>query len=139
MLCTSSQVCTSLHVRSFCPDFNVSYANTYSCTDGYLKSSIHRVVAPPRDQQHLDRLRVIYVVRIEDETEMVPLEESPVLRERGLLKEKILGNDGKPIKAGEWVKQRVIKNIGPGTSTEAGDNADKEVEIIKGVNVKYFD
>jgi len=87
----------------------------------------------------MDRLRVIYVVRIEDDTDMVPLEDSPVLRERGLLERKILDSDGKPIKAGEWVKQRVIKNIGPGTSTAAGDNADKEVEIVKGVKVKYFD
>lgn len=86
----------------------------------------------------MDRLRVIYVVRIEDDTEMVPIEESPVLRERGLLEEKVLGSDGRPIKAGEWVKQRVIKNIGPGTSTAAGDNADTEVEIVKGVKVKYF-
>lgn len=97
------------------------------------------MIAPPKNQQHVDRLRVIYVVRIEDETEMVPIDESPVLRERGLLEERVLGSDGNPIKAGEWVKQRVIKNIGPGTSTTAGDNADKEVEIIKGVKVKYFD
>lgn len=97
------------------------------------------MIAPPKNQQHVDRLRVIYVVRIEDETEMVPIDESPVLRERGLLEERVLGSDGTPIKAGEWVKQRVIKNIGPGTSTTAGDNADKEVEIIKGVKVKYFD
>lgn len=111
----------------------------FASKDGYLKSSIHRVIALPRDQQHVDRLRVIYVVRIEDETEMLPIEESPVLRERGLLDEKVLGNDGRPVKAGEWVKQRVIKNIGPGTSMAAGDNADQEVEIIKGVKVKYFD
>lgn len=82
---------------------------------------------------------MIYVVRIEDETEMLPIDESPILRERGLLTERVLDNEGKPIKAGEWVKQRVIKNIGPGTSTAEGDNADKEVEIIKGVKVKYFD
>lgn len=87
----------------------------------------------------MDRLRVIYVVRVEDDTEMVPIEESPVLRGRGLLGEKILGGDGRPIRAGEWVRQRVIKNIGPGTSTAAGDNADTEVEIVKGVKVKYFD
>lgn len=51
------------------------------------------------DQRHVERLRVIYVVRIEDDTDMVPLEESPVLRERGLLENKVLGDDGKPIKA----------------------------------------
>jgi isopenicillin N synthase-like dioxygenase len=32
-------------------------------TAGYLKSSIHRVRAPPPDQAHLDRLGVLYFAR----------------------------------------------------------------------------
>lgn len=32
-------------------------------TNGYLKSSIHRVVAPPADQAHLDRLGLLYFLR----------------------------------------------------------------------------
>lgn len=32
-------------------------------TNGYLKSSIHRVVAPPDDQSHLDRLGLLYFLR----------------------------------------------------------------------------
>ena len=32
-------------------------------TGGYLKSSVHRVVAPPEDQAHLDRLGLLYFVR----------------------------------------------------------------------------
>ena len=32
-------------------------------TNGYLKSSIHRVVAPPPDQVHLDRLGLLYFMR----------------------------------------------------------------------------
>ena len=32
-------------------------------TNGYLKSSIHRVVAPPEDQAHLDRLGLLYFLR----------------------------------------------------------------------------
>lgn len=40
---------------------------------------------------------------------------------------------------GEWVKGRVMKTIGPGESvTAAGDHADSEVEIVKGVKVKFF-
>jgi isopenicillin N synthase-like dioxygenase len=31
---------------------------------GYLKSSIHRVVAPPPDQAHLDRLGLLYFLRL---------------------------------------------------------------------------
>lgn len=106
--------------------------------DGYFKSSIHRVVAPPRDQANINRLGVIYMVRIEDDTDLVPIQESPVLRERGLVEKRSLGVDGTPVKAGEWVKQRVIKNIGV-TSEKEGDNAVAGVEIVKGVKVTYFD
>ncbi|KAJ3550209.1 hypothetical protein NM208_g95 [Fusarium decemcellulare] len=107
-------------------------------TSGYLQSSIHRVVAPPKDQAHIDRLGVLYMVRVEDDTDLVPIEESPVLQKRGLLDQKILDNDGKPLKAGEWVRQRVIKNLGS-TSTTNGDNRENDVEILKGVKIKYYD
>lgn len=78
------------------------------------------------------------MVRVEDDTDLVPIQNSVVLRERGLLEQNILGTDGKPLKAGEWVKQRVIKNLGS-TSTAKGDNEEKDVEILKGVKVKYYD
>ncbi|KAK7737216.1 hypothetical protein SLS63_003007 [Diaporthe eres] len=106
---------------------------------GVWLKGIHRVVAPPKDQAHINRLGVLYMVRIEDETDLVPIEESPVLQERGLLGEKILGSDGKPVKAGEWVKNRVIKNLGESRDKEGGDNEVSDIEIVKGVKVKYFD
>jgi isopenicillin N synthase-like dioxygenase len=106
--------------------------------DGFLKSSIHRVIAPPKDQAHIDRLGVLYMVRLEDDTDLVPLKDSPVLQELGLVKDPVLGSDGKPIKAGEWVKQRIIKNLGNST-TENGDNEVGNVEIVKGVATKYYD
>ncbi|KZL65207.1 flavonol synthase (2OG-Fe(II) oxygenase) [Colletotrichum tofieldiae] len=106
-------------------------------TNGYLKSSIHRVVAPPKDQSHIDRLGVIYMVRIEDDTDLVPIKESPVLQKFGLSDGAILGSDGKPVKAGDWVKERIIKNISS-TSQATGDNAVNDLEVIKGVKTKYF-
>lgn len=78
------------------------------------------------------------MVRIEDDTDLVPISESPVLKRLGLVEEKILGNDGKPVKAGEWVKQRVIKNLGA-TSGAAGDNTLGDLEVVKGVKMTYFD
>lgn len=106
--------------------------------DGYLKSSIHRVVAPPKDQAHIDRLGVIYMVRIEDDTDLVPIKESPVLQKLGLSEGAVLGSDGKPVKAGEWVRERIIKNIGA-TSQSNGDNSVNDLEVIKGVKTTYFD
>ncbi|KAL4965448.1 uncharacterized protein BDV14DRAFT_189552 [Aspergillus stella-maris] len=107
-------------------------------TNGYLKSSIHRVVAPPTDQAHIDRLGVLYMVRIEDDSDLLPIDESPVLQKYGLTGNRILGSDGQPLKAGEWVKQRVIKNLGESTEKD-GDNEVKDVEILKGVKVTYYD
>lgn len=111
---------------------------TLDATDGYLKSSIHRVIAPPKDQANIDRLGVLYMVRIEDDTDLVPVQESPVLQRLGLLENKTVDSDGKPVKAGEWVRQRVVKNLGA-TSTAKGDNEETDVEIVKGVKVKYYD
>ncbi|KAH7376715.1 hypothetical protein B0T11DRAFT_294173 [Plectosphaerella cucumerina] len=92
-------------------------------TNGYLKLSIHRVVAPPPVQAHINRLGVLYMVRIEDDTNLVPVQESPVLQRLGLLENKTVDSDGKPVKARKW----------------PGDNEEIDVEIIKGVKVKYYD
>jgi hypothetical protein len=78
------------------------------------------------------------MVRLEDDTDLVPLKDSPVLQELGLVKDQVLGSDGKPIKAGEWVNQRIIKNLGNST-TQDGDNEVGDVEIVKGVATKYYD
>lgn len=103
-------------------------------TSGFLKSSIHRVVAPPPDQAGIDRLGVLYFVRPEDDLVLKPVD-SPVLKRLGYeLDEESKAIEG--ITAGEWVKARV----------KAGVNRNKqarselsEQEILKGVKVKYFD
>ena len=51
-------------------------------TNGFLRSSIHRVVAPPLDQAGVDRLGVLYFVRPEDDLVLKPVE-SPVLERLG--------------------------------------------------------
>jgi isopenicillin N synthase-like dioxygenase len=96
---------------------------TLDATDGYLKLSIHRVVAPPPVQAHINRLGVLYMVRIEDDTNLVPVQESPVLQRLGLLENKTVDSDGKPVKARKWVRQRVVKNLGA-TSTAGRQRGD---------------
>jgi hypothetical protein len=78
------------------------------------------------------------MVRIEDDIDLLPIQESPVLQRLGLIGDKVLGADGKPVKAGEWVKQRVIRNLGANTGSGKGDNEEAEVEIIKGVKTTYY-
>ncbi|KAG6357479.1 hypothetical protein INS49_013356 [Diaporthe citri] len=72
-------------------------------TNGFLKSSIHRVVFPPPDQRDAERLGVLYFVRPEDDLELRPVR-SPVLERLGYdkVQEDVVG-----ITAGEWVKARV--------------------------------
>ncbi|EXJ86630.1 hypothetical protein A1O3_03583 [Capronia epimyces CBS 606.96] len=97
-------------------------------TNGFLKSSIHRVVAPPPDQADLDRHGVLYFVRPEDATELVPIQ-SPVLERLGYTK--IQDESTVGLTAGEWVKARVSRNV-----SRVGRD---EQEIIKGVKAKYYD
>jgi isopenicillin N synthase-like dioxygenase len=52
-------------------------------TNGYLKSGFHRVIAPPRDQVHLDRLGLLYFVRPTDKLPWKALD-SPFLQEAGM-------------------------------------------------------
>lgn len=101
-------------------------------TNGFLKSSIHRVVAPPPDQAGGDRLGVLYFVRPEDSLVLEPVE-SKVLQRLGYDKntdDAVVG-----ITAGEWVRARV--RTGARSATARGEVA--EQEILNGVKAKYYD
>ncbi|KAL3428978.1 hypothetical protein BDV09DRAFT_201071 [Aspergillus tetrazonus] len=53
-------------------------------TKGFIKSTVHRVVTPPRDQINIPRLGLLYFVRPGDSTIMKPVP-SPLLDRLGLL------------------------------------------------------
>lgn len=102
-------------------------------TNGYLKSSVHRVVAPPDDQAHLDRLGLLYFLRPAHDLDLKVVD-SPLLKRLGLKAE----GDGERagIKAGDWVKARVKGNLDP--AKERG--APNEEEVLPGVKiVKRYD
>ena len=102
-------------------------------TNGFLKSSIHRVVAPPPDQSGIDRLGVLYFVRPEDSMELKPVE-SAVLHKLGLKPEE---GGAKGITAGEWVKARVSHGVGKG---KVARSEMAEEEILPGApKAKYYD
>lgn len=102
-------------------------------TNGYLKSSVHRVVAPPADQAHLDRLGLLYFLRPAHDLDLKVVD-SPLLKRLGLKSEDDASKEG--IKAGDWVKARVKGNLNP--AKEKG--ASKEEEVLPGVKVvKYYD
>ena len=103
-------------------------------SNGYLKSSIHRVVAPPPDQAHIDRLGLLYFVRPSHDLTLRTLD-SPLLRRLGL---ETSDDDAKKdgIKAGDWVRTRVKGNF---DKAEAKDSKNKEKDVIGGMKVKYYD
>ncbi|KAI4597142.1 hypothetical protein KJ359_004653 [Pestalotiopsis sp. 9143b] len=102
-------------------------------TNGFLKSSIHRVVAPPPDQAGVDRLGVLYFVRPEDSLELRPVADSAVLARLGY--DKTTDGAAVGITAGEWVKARVAK----GVAKERPRSEVAEQDIIKGKSAKYYD
>ncbi|EJD54164.1 Clavaminate synthase-like protein [Auricularia subglabra TFB-10046 SS5] len=52
-------------------------------TGGYVRSTIHRVVAPPKDQQHVDRLGLLYFSRPHNDVLLQTIKDSPVLQREG--------------------------------------------------------
>lgn len=73
---------------------------------GFIKSTVHRVVKPPQDQINIARLGLLYFSRPGDHTAMrtVP---SPLLKRLGLFSEADLNVD-EPVPSGtEYVRARV--------------------------------
>lgn len=99
-------------------------------TAGYLKSSIHRVAAPPPDQAHLDRLGILYFSRPAHDLPLKTVD-SPLLERLGLKPE---NDEAAGIKAGDWVRMRVKQNLDKATARESGEKT-----VLGGVKVKYYD
>ena len=87
---------------------------------GFLKSSIHRVVAPPPDQAGIDRLGLLYFLRPAHDLKLKTLD-SPLLKRLGIKSENDAADE---IRAGDWVKARVKGNL---DKAPAGGRKDKEV------------
>ncbi|KAI0309609.1 Clavaminate synthase-like protein [Amylostereum chailletii] len=52
-------------------------------TGGYVRSTVHRVVSPPKDQQHVDRLGLLYFSRPHNDVVLNTVRDSPVLQREG--------------------------------------------------------
>ncbi|KAI1379611.1 Clavaminate synthase-like protein [Hypoxylon crocopeplum] len=120
-------------VRPYPQSITVNLADSLEfLTNGFLKSSIHRVVAPPPDQADIDRLGVLYFVRPEDSLELRPVVSS-VLERLGY--NKTTDGSAVGITAGQWVKARVAR----GVSKDKPRSDVSEQEIIGGKAAKYYD
>ncbi|KIS65953.1 uncharacterized protein UMAG_06042 [Mycosarcoma maydis] len=112
---------------------------------GYLKQTIHRVVAPPSDQAHYERLGIFYFALFNDDVSLEPLEQqSEVVRQAYAQRKQREGAgfwdaakaNGQPIPtAGDWERLRV-KAYGQQNAKKAQDGHD--VEEIAGQKVTGY-
>ncbi|KXT06777.1 hypothetical protein AC578_7320 [Pseudocercospora eumusae] len=110
-------------------------------TGGYLKSSVHRVHAPPDDQAHVDRLGVLYFARPNNHVVLDPISNSPLLQRLGI-KDNDFTRLGQHLTMEEWVKKRQTqqqrRTKAPKIEGTNYTYTDKELEVIPGYSAKVY-
>ncbi|THU84387.1 Clavaminate synthase-like protein [Dendrothele bispora CBS 962.96] len=102
---------------------------------GFYRATIHRVVQPPSDQRTYTRLGAFYFVMPDDDTKLLPLEDSPVLKRVGI-KRRFDGDTEVPTMEA-WRKGRTTAYGQSELKTSENDKGVEE-EIINGVLVKHY-
>ncbi|KZO99487.1 Clavaminate synthase-like protein [Calocera viscosa TUFC12733] len=103
-------------------------------TGGYVKSTIHRVAVPPRDQQHVDRLGLLYFARPKNDLTLATVKESPVLQRDGFTQNEFEagGFDVPTMEQWTYAKQKWQQS--------RGSYADKkDAVILPGFKGQFFD
>ncbi|KAJ5617704.1 hypothetical protein N7537_002818 [Penicillium hordei] len=111
-------------------------------TGGLIKSSIHRVHAPPADQAHIDRLGVLYFARPNNHVVLDPIKNSPLLQRLGLTTNAFT-ELGQHLTTEQWVtvrqtqqqrRNRDVKISSEGKYTYKP----KDLEIIPGLQAAIY-
>lgn len=107
----------------------VNLADTIShLTGGWLKSSVHRVVAPPEDQRQYKRTGLLYFARPHNDTVLLPILDSPVLQEAG-----VKPRFEKNVTMEEWVRAKQTLQLNPDiTAKKYAENNDGTIEVLAG-------
>ncbi|KAM3074930.1 hypothetical protein ACMFMG_008336 [Clarireedia jacksonii] len=107
----------------------VNLADTIShLTGGWLKSSVHRVVAPPRDQWEYERTGLLYFARPHNNTILRPIQDSPVLKAAGV--EPVFERD---VTMEEWVRAKQTLQLNPEIARKKWEErGDGTVEVLSG-------
>ncbi|KAJ3466699.1 hypothetical protein MRS44_004263 [Fusarium solani] len=108
-------------------------------TGGLIKSSIHRVHAPPADQAHIDRLGVLYFARPNNNVVLDPIDNSPLLKRLGLTSN-VFTELGQHLTTEQWVKVRQTQQQRPTVGAKITDgkyeHSKKDLEILPGLHAK---
>jgi isopenicillin N synthase-like dioxygenase len=114
------------YVRSLPGTITVNLADTIShLTGGWLKSSVHRVVAPPKDQRRYERTGLLYFARPHNEVELLPITDSPVLKAAS-----VKPRFEKTVTMEEWVRAKQTLQLNPDIAAKRGK--DGRVEVLAG-------
>ncbi|KAF7793728.1 hypothetical protein EIP86_004844 [Pleurotus ostreatoroseus] len=105
-------------------------------TAGYVKSTVHRVHSPPKDQQHVDRLGLLYFSRPHNDVKLATIKDSPVLQREGYTQNAFEAS-GNPVPTmEEWTfakqKWQRTKNV------VRGDPKFENAQILPGWNEKVY-
>lgn len=112
-------------------------------TGGYIKSSIHRVHAPPKDQAGIDRLGVLYFARPNNQVVLDPIyKDSPLLKKLGYTTNAFT-ELGQHLTTQQWVKARQSQQQRklPGYEVDKDGKyvrPQKDLEIIPGLSAKIY-
>ncbi|KAF7292803.1 hypothetical protein MIND_01179200 [Mycena indigotica] len=71
-------------------------------TGGYIRSTVHRVHPPPIDQQHVDRLGLLYFSRPHNHVRLSTIADSPVLKREGYVKNPFEASENPVPTMEEW-------------------------------------
>lgn len=114
----------------------MNLADTIShLTGGWLKSSIHRVVAPPKDQWDYERTGLLYFARPHNDTVLTPILDSPVLKAAG-----VKPRFEKEVTMEEWVRAKQRLQLNPEVARklyEEKEDGTRTVEVIAGFKDTY--
>ncbi|KZP01311.1 Clavaminate synthase-like protein [Calocera viscosa TUFC12733] len=105
-------------------------------TGGYVRSTIHRVTVPPKDQQQVDRLGLLYFSRPHNDVKLVTAKESPVLQRAGYTQNEFEAS-GNPVPTmEEWTfaKQKWQRK-----RTYIRDETHRTAVILPGFQEKVYD
>ncbi|PIA94103.1 hypothetical protein CB0940_07992 [Cercospora beticola] len=110
-------------------------------TGNWLKSSVHRVHAPPEDQAHVDRLGVLYFSRPNNHVLLDPISNSPVLEKLGI-KDNEFTKLGQHLTMEEWCKlrqtQQQRRTKAPKIEGTKYTYENGELEVMKGYSAKVY-
>jgi len=105
-------------------------------TGGYVKSTIHRVTVPPKDQQHVDRLGLLYFSRPHNDIKLHTVK-SPVLERDGYTQNEFEAS-GNPVPTmEEWTFAKQKWQRTPNRSY--ADNTYRTATILPGFKEKIYD